>query len=91
MRTAMLFHYDLDLAAVHRKIGGNHVGAHRNPEIILHQVEGLLDQKTMSTFIAYFVKDVLMYLTKKLRTTNTWKCTNTEITSPLSRTLTRSC
>jgi hypothetical protein len=46
MRTAMLFHYDLDLAAVHRKIGGNHVGAHRNPEVILRQVEGLLDQKT---------------------------------------------
>jgi hypothetical protein len=46
MRTAMLFHYDLDLAAVHRKIGGNHVGAHRNPEIILCQVEGLLDWKT---------------------------------------------
>jgi hypothetical protein len=47
MRTAMLFHYNLDLAAVHRKTGGNHVAAHRtaNPEIILQQVEGLMDRK----------------------------------------------
>jgi hypothetical protein len=45
MRTAMLFHYNLDLAAVHRKTGGNHVTAHRtaNPKIILQQVEGLMD------------------------------------------------
>ena len=46
LRTAMLFHYDLDLAAVHRRTGGNHVGAHRNPEIILHQVKDLLDRRT---------------------------------------------
>jgi hypothetical protein len=46
MRTVMLFHYNLDLAAVHRKTGGNHVAAHRtaNPEIILQQVKGLMDQ-----------------------------------------------
>jgi hypothetical protein len=47
MWTTMLFHYNLDLAAVHGKTGGNHVAAHRttNPEIILQQVEGLMDQK----------------------------------------------
>jgi hypothetical protein len=50
MRTAMLFHYNLDLAAVQRKIGGNHVGEHRKPEIILSQVQGLLDQKTYEHF-----------------------------------------
>jgi hypothetical protein len=39
MRTAMLFHYNLDLAAVHQKTGGNHVAAHwtANPEIILQK------------------------------------------------------
>jgi hypothetical protein len=46
MRTAMLFHYNLDLSAVHRKLGGNHVGAHRNPEFILQQVSGLIDRTT---------------------------------------------
>jgi hypothetical protein len=44
---AMLFHYDMDLAAVHRGIGGNHVGAHRNPDLILRQIEGLVDRKTL--------------------------------------------
>jgi hypothetical protein len=43
---AMLFHYDMDLAAVHRRIGGNHVGAHRNPDLILRQVQGLVHRKT---------------------------------------------
>jgi hypothetical protein len=46
MRTAMLFHYNLDLSAVHRKLDGNHVGAQRDPEFILRQVSGLIDQKT---------------------------------------------
>jgi hypothetical protein len=47
MHTVMLFHYNLDLAAVHLKTGGNHVAAHRtaNPEIILQQVQGLMDWK----------------------------------------------
>jgi hypothetical protein len=47
MRTAMLFHNNLDLAAVHWKTGGNHVAAHwtANPEIILQQVQGLMDRK----------------------------------------------
>jgi hypothetical protein len=47
MHTAMLVHYNLDLAAVHRKTGGNHVASHRtaNPKIILQQVEGLMDQQ----------------------------------------------
>jgi hypothetical protein len=45
MCTVMLLHYNLDLAAVHRKTGGNHVAAHQtaNPKIILQQVEGLMD------------------------------------------------
>ena len=42
MCTAMLFHYNMDLAAVHQKIGGNHVGAHRPAEVILEQVMGIL-------------------------------------------------
>jgi hypothetical protein len=46
MRTAMLFHNNLDLSAVHRKLGGNHVGAHRNPEFILQQVSSLIDRTT---------------------------------------------
>jgi hypothetical protein len=43
MCTAMLFHYNLDLAA-----SGNHITAHwtANPKIIVQQVEGLLDQKS---------------------------------------------
>jgi hypothetical protein len=45
MRTVMLLHYNLDLAAVHRKTGRNHVTTHQtaNPKIILQQVEGLMD------------------------------------------------
>jgi hypothetical protein len=47
MCNVMLFHYNLDLAAVHQKIRGNHVAAYQtaNPEIILQQVKGLMDQK----------------------------------------------
>jgi hypothetical protein len=47
MSTVMLFHYNLDLAAVHRKTRGNHVAAHwtTNPEIILEWVQGLMDWK----------------------------------------------
>jgi hypothetical protein len=41
--TTMLFHYNLDLAAVHRKTGAAHGSA--NPDIILQQVEGLMDKK----------------------------------------------
>jgi hypothetical protein len=46
MSTVILFHCNLDLAAMHWKTGGNHIAAHRtaNLEIILQQVEGLLDQ-----------------------------------------------
>jgi hypothetical protein len=47
LRTAMLFHYDLDLATVHRRIGGNHVGAHRNPAKILARLRHLLEPKVL--------------------------------------------
>jgi hypothetical protein len=45
MRLACLFHYDMDLAAVHRCLGGNHVGAHRNVKKILARVKRLLPPK----------------------------------------------
>ena len=45
MRTAMLFHYDMDLAAVQRRIGGNHVGAHRDHGALLRRVQHLLPPK----------------------------------------------
>jgi hypothetical protein len=45
LRMALLFYYDMDLAAVHRHLGGNHVGAHRNHDDLLARVEHLLPQK----------------------------------------------
>ena len=42
LRLALLFHYDLDLAAVQRFIGGNHVGAQRDPDVILPRVKDLI-------------------------------------------------
>jgi hypothetical protein len=48
MRMAMLFHFDMDLAAVHRQIGGNHVGSHRNADHILSQLDGLLDSNLLA-------------------------------------------
>ena len=47
MRTSMLFHFNMDLAAVHRAIGGNHVGTHRNADVIISRLEGILDQKLL--------------------------------------------
>jgi hypothetical protein len=43
----MLFHFNMDLAAVHRAIGGNHVGTHRNADVMISRLEGLLDQKLL--------------------------------------------
>jgi hypothetical protein len=43
----MLFHYDMDLAAVQCQIGGNHVSAHRDPEAIIAQVWDLLEPKLL--------------------------------------------
>jgi hypothetical protein len=48
MRMAMLFHYNMDLAAVHRRTGGNHVGSHRNVPAIITKVRDLLDPKLLS-------------------------------------------
>jgi hypothetical protein len=45
LRMAMLFHFNMDLAAVQRTIGGNHVGAHRDVPSILANVRDLLDPK----------------------------------------------
>jgi len=47
MRMSMLFHFNMDLAAVHRAIRGNHVGTHRNADIILSRLDGLLYQKIL--------------------------------------------
>jgi len=49
-RLALLFHYDFDLAAVQRFLGGEHVAAHRDPDIILPQVDGLLSSKVYDDF-----------------------------------------
>jgi hypothetical protein len=46
MRTACLFHYDLDLAAVMRFIGGNHVNEHLDPDPILARVHDLVSPET---------------------------------------------
>jgi hypothetical protein len=48
MRTALLFHYDLDLAAVHRRIGGLHVNAHLDPKAIIHRVQNLISPRELS-------------------------------------------
>jgi hypothetical protein len=45
LRMALLFYYDMDLVAVHRHLGGNHVGAHRNHDNLLAHVEHLLPRK----------------------------------------------
>jgi hypothetical protein len=42
MRMALLFHYNNDLAAVMRFLGGEHIASHRDPDLILPQVEGLI-------------------------------------------------
>jgi hypothetical protein len=42
MRMVLLFHYNMDLAAVMRFLGGEHVASHRDPDLILPQVEGLI-------------------------------------------------
>jgi hypothetical protein len=43
----MLFHFNMDLAAVHRAIGGNRVSTHLNSDVIISRLEGLLDQKIL--------------------------------------------
>jgi hypothetical protein len=43
MRMALLFHYNMDLAAVQRHLGGNHVGAHRDSKAIVAAARDLLD------------------------------------------------
>lgn len=50
MRMACLFHYNFDLAAVQRFLGGEHVAAHRDPDVILPQVEGLVPPKVYEDF-----------------------------------------
>jgi hypothetical protein len=42
MRMALLFHYNMGLAAVVCFLGGEHVASHRDPDVILPQVEGLI-------------------------------------------------
>jgi hypothetical protein len=42
MRMALLFHYNMDLAAVMHFLGGEHIASHRDPDLILPQVEGLI-------------------------------------------------
>jgi hypothetical protein len=39
---ALLFHYNMGLAVVMRFLGGDHVTSHRDPDMILPQVEGLI-------------------------------------------------
>jgi hypothetical protein len=47
MQIAMLFHYNMDLAAVHWWIGGNHVGTSRDHHALLHQVKDLVPPKVL--------------------------------------------
>ena len=42
LRMALLLHYNMDLAAVQRFIGQEHVGAHRDPDVILPRVKHLI-------------------------------------------------
>jgi hypothetical protein len=42
MRMALLFHYNMDLAAVMHFLGGEHITSHQDPDVILPQVEGLV-------------------------------------------------
>jgi hypothetical protein len=46
LRMALLLHYNFDLAAVHRFIGGNHTAAHMDPDIILPRIRNDIDDKT---------------------------------------------
>lgn len=50
LRMACLFHYDLDLAAVMRFLGQEHVAAHRDPDVILSRVQGLIPEKVYDEF-----------------------------------------
>jgi hypothetical protein len=45
LRVALLLHYNFDLAAVQRFLGGQHVSEHWDPDKILPQVEGLIPDK----------------------------------------------
>jgi hypothetical protein len=47
--------------------------------------------KIRITSVAFFARDARMSSTKKPRMNITWRCTNTETTSRLDRTSTRSC
>ena len=42
LHLSCLLHFNSDLATIHHYIGGKHVGAHHNPDIILSHVSHLL-------------------------------------------------
>ena len=42
LRMSCLLHFNCDLAAVHCYIGGEHVGAHHNPDVILSCISHLI-------------------------------------------------
>jgi hypothetical protein len=50
MRLALLLYYDFDLAVVQRFLGGEHVAEHRDPDVILPQVQGLLSTQVYNDF-----------------------------------------
>jgi hypothetical protein len=62
--TACLLHYDLDLATTVRFIGGNHVGAHHDPDVILHRIQGLVDEEVyhdMERLLTFGMPAILNY------------------------------
>ena len=48
LRLSLLLHLKLDLAAVQRYLGGQHTAAHRDPDVILPQVQGLVSEKVFN-------------------------------------------
>jgi hypothetical protein len=44
----MLFHFIMDLAALHQQTSGNHIVTHQNPSAIITKVCNLFDPKLLS-------------------------------------------
>jgi hypothetical protein len=55
LHLAMMFHYNLDLAAVHCRLSGNHVGAHRNATLIESCLRHLLEPKLLGELLRVLV------------------------------------
>jgi hypothetical protein len=78
----MMFYYNLDLAAVHCRLGGKHVGAHRNATLIESRLRHLLEPKLLGELLRVLVDSCPANSTHMAPTNNFERCLPTEITHP---------